>query len=74
MKSATNITLNRRSLLAGAASAALLPVVTMPKLAFAQEDVVKIGFMAPLTGPVRGLRSVAALRRSVNTASGRPDR
>ena len=52
MKSATNITLNRRSLLAGAASAALLPVITMPKLAFAQEDVVKIGFMAPLTGPV----------------------
>ncbi len=52
MKPATNIALNRRTLLTGAASAALLPVVGMPKAGFAQDNVVKIGFLAPLTGAV----------------------
>lgn len=52
MKPASSITLNRRTLLTGAASAALLPVVGMPKASFAQDNVVKIGFLAPLTGAV----------------------
>lgn len=52
MKPATNIALNRRTLLTGAASAALLPLVGMPKAGFAQDNVVKIGFLAPLTGAV----------------------
>lgn len=47
-----NFTLTRRSLLAGTASAALLPLIGMPKVAFAADDTVKIGFLAPLTGPV----------------------
>ena len=52
MKSASSISLTRRSLLTGAAGAALLPIIGMPKASFAQENVVKIGFLAPLTGPV----------------------
>jgi branched-chain amino acid transport system substrate-binding protein len=44
--------LDRRKFLTGAAGAALIANTTMPKVAFGQEQVVKIGFLAPLTGPV----------------------
>lgn len=52
MKSVLETRLDRRTLLGGAASSALVASVGLPRLAIAQEAVVKIGFLAPLTGPV----------------------
>jgi len=52
MTSDTKTTLSRRSLLASTAVTALLPMVGLPRVAFAAQDVVRIGFLAPLTGPV----------------------
>jgi branched-chain amino acid transport system substrate-binding protein len=47
-----NSGLDRRTFLTGVAGAALLANAAAPRLALAQEKVVKIGFLAPLTGPV----------------------
>jgi branched-chain amino acid transport system substrate-binding protein len=44
--------LNRRRFLTGVAGAAVIGNVAMPKIVLAQDKVVKIGFLAPLTGPV----------------------
>ena len=44
--------LDRRKFLTGVAAAALIANTALPNIAFAQEKVVKIGFLAPLTGPV----------------------
>src|SRR5688572_5690903 len=44
--------LNRRKFLTGVAGAALIANTSMPRVAFAQDKVIKIGFLAPLTGPV----------------------
>jgi branched-chain amino acid transport system substrate-binding protein len=52
MTSESKTKLSRRSLLASTAVTALLPVVGLPRVAFAAQDVVRIGFLAPLTGPV----------------------
>lgn len=52
MTSDTKMKLSRRTLLASTAASALLPVVGVPRVAFAADDVVRIGFLAPLTGPV----------------------
>ena len=43
---------NRRTFLSGVAGSALVGVSLSPRIAFADEKVVKIGFLAPLTGPV----------------------
>ena len=47
-----NSGLDRRTFLTGVAGAALMANAAAPRLALAQEKVVKIGFLAPLTGPV----------------------
>ena len=44
--------LNRREFLSTTAAAALMAGASMPKIAFGAEKVVKIGFLAPLTGAV----------------------
>ena len=44
--------LDRRKFLTGVASAALIANTAVPRVAFAQDKVVKIGFLAPLTGAV----------------------
>ena len=44
--------MDRRKFLTGTAAAALIANTALPKIAFAQDNVVKIGFLAPLTGPV----------------------
>jgi branched-chain amino acid transport system substrate-binding protein len=44
--------INRRQFLGTTAAAALMAGVSMPKVAFGAEKVVKIGFLAPLTGVV----------------------
>ncbi|WP_333794653.1 ABC transporter substrate-binding protein [Hyphomicrobium sp.] len=52
MTTETKFQISRRSLLASTAVSALLPVVGFPRVSLAAQDVVKIGFLAPLTGPV----------------------
>jgi branched-chain amino acid transport system substrate-binding protein len=44
--------IDRRTFLTGTAAAALVSSAALPKVAFAQDATVKIGFLAPLTGPV----------------------
>ncbi|MGH6833943.1 MAG: ABC transporter substrate-binding protein, partial [Methyloceanibacter sp.] len=44
--------IDRRQFLSTTAAAALMAGVSMPKIAFGAEKVVKIGFLAPLTGEV----------------------
>jgi hypothetical protein len=44
--------IDRRQFLSTTAAAALMAGVSMPKIAFAADKVVKIGFLAPLTGAV----------------------
>ena len=43
---------DRRKFLTGVAGAALVASAGVPRIAFAQDKVIKIGFLAPLTGPV----------------------
>jgi branched-chain amino acid transport system substrate-binding protein len=67
--------LNRRKFLTGVAGAALISNVAMPRIALAQDKVVKIGFLAPLTGPVAawgkpGLDGCAIWGDWVNEAGG----
>lgn len=45
-------TINRRQFLSTTAAATLMAGVSMPKIAFGAEKIVKIGFLAPLTGAV----------------------
>ncbi len=52
MQSLFSKPVSRRSLMCGSASAALLPAIGFPKFSFAAEDTIKIGFLAPMTGPV----------------------
>lgn len=52
MTTESKFQISRRSLLASTAVSALLPVVGFPRVSLAAQDVVKIGFLAPLTGPV----------------------
>ena len=61
--------LNRREFLSTTAAAALMAGASMPKIAFGAEKVVKIGFLAPLTGAVAawgkpGLDGLSDLGRS----------
>ena len=44
--------INRRDFLSTTAAATVMAGVSMPKMAFAADKVVKIGFLAPLTGEV----------------------
>lgn len=48
----TKFQINRRDFLSTTAAATVMAGVSMPKLAFAANKVVKIGFLAPLTGAV----------------------
>jgi branched-chain amino acid transport system substrate-binding protein len=48
----TKFQINRRDFLSTTAAATVMAGVSMPKMAFAADKVVKIGFLAPLTGEV----------------------
>jgi branched-chain amino acid transport system substrate-binding protein len=52
MTNSTLSALNRRRFLATTAAATLMAGVSLPKISFGAEKVVKIGFLAPLTGEV----------------------
>ena len=69
--------LNRREFLSTTAAAALMASASMPKIAFGAEKVVKIGFLAPLTGAVSawgkpGLDGLQIWADRVNEAGGIP--
>ena len=71
--------MNRRQFLVTTAAAALMAGVSMPKVAFGEDKVVKIGFLAPLTGEVAawgkpGLDGLHIWGDRVNNAGGVPDR
>jgi branched-chain amino acid transport system substrate-binding protein len=77
MTLATGSRLNRRSFLTGAAGAALIGVSLTPRVALAEDKTVKIGFLAPLTGPVAawgkpGLDGCLIWGDWVNAAGGIP--
>ncbi|MGB6906300.1 MAG: ABC transporter substrate-binding protein, partial [Methyloceanibacter sp.] len=68
---------SRRQFLSTTAAAALMGGVSVPKFAFGAEKVVKIGFLAPLTGPVAawgkpGLDGLHIWADRVNGAGGIP--
>ena len=48
----SKFTISRRDFLSTTAAATVMAGVSMPKIAFGADDVVKIGFLAPLTGEV----------------------
>jgi branched-chain amino acid transport system substrate-binding protein len=67
--------MNRRQFLGTTAAAALMAGVSMPKIAFGADKVVKIGFLAPLTGAVAawgkpGLDGLHIWGDRVNAAGG----
>ena len=69
--------IDRRQFLSTTAAAALMAGVSMPKIAFGAEKVVKIGFLAPLTGAVAawgkpGLDGCKIWADWVNEAGGIP--
>jgi len=69
--------INRRQFLSTTAAAALMAGVSMPKIAFGADKVVKIGFLAPLTGAVAawgkpGLDGLHIWADRVNGAGGIP--
>ena len=69
--------MNRRQFLATTSAAALMASVSMPKIVFGADKVVKIGFLAPLTGAVSawgkpGLDGLHIWGDRVNDAGGIP--
>lgn len=48
----SKFTISRRDFLATTAAVTAMAGVSMPKFAFGKDNVVKIGFLAPLTGEV----------------------
>ncbi|MGE5260493.1 MAG: ABC transporter substrate-binding protein [Actinomycetota bacterium] len=69
--------INRRRFLATTAAATIMAGVSMPKIAFGEDKVVKIGFLAPLTGDVAawgkpGLDGCKIWGDWVNAAGGIP--
>jgi branched-chain amino acid transport system substrate-binding protein len=69
--------MNRRRFLSTTAAAAVIAGVSMPKIAFGEDKVVKIGFLAPLTGEVAawgkpGLDGCKIWADWVNAAGGIP--
>jgi branched-chain amino acid transport system substrate-binding protein len=69
--------MNRRQFLSTTAAATIMAGVSMPKVAFAEDKVVKIGFLAPLTGEVAawgkpGLDGLHIWADWVNAAGGVP--
>ena len=69
--------MNRRQFLATTSAAALLASASMPKIVFGADKVVKIGFLAPLTGVVSawgkpGLDGLHIWGDRVNDAGGIP--
>jgi branched-chain amino acid transport system substrate-binding protein len=69
--------INRRRFLATTAAATVMAGVSMPKIAFGEDKVVKIGFLAPLTGDVAawgkpGLDGCKIWGDWVNAAGGIP--
>ena len=69
--------IDRRQFLSTTAAAALMAGVSMPKIAFGADKVVKIGFLAPLTGAVAawgkpGLDGCKIWADWVNEAGGIP--
>ena len=69
--------IDRRQFLSTTAAAALMAGVSMPKIVFAADKVVKIGFLAPLTGAVAawgkpGLDGLHIWADRINGAGGVP--
>jgi len=69
--------MNRRQFLSTTAAATIMAGVSMPKVAFGEDKVVKIGFLAPLTGEVAawgkpGLDGLHIWADWVNAAGGVP--